>query len=86
MEWQGGGGVLLPQEGQTLSGQRRSSASFCSDLSQIASPSVTFQEDKGSSWTSDTQEREEGVTAAEVTQWLELHTSVKQAGTGSSES
>lgn len=37
------------------------------------------------SWSSDTTEREEGVTAIEVTQWLELQdTSVTQEGRGSS--
>lgn len=39
----------------------------------------------GCSWSSDTMEREEGVTAIEVTQWLELQDpSVKQEGGGSS--
>lgn len=39
----------------------------------------------GCSCSSDTMEREEGVTAIEVTQWLELQdTSVKQEGRGSS--
>lgn len=39
----------------------------------------------GCSWSSDTTEREEGVSAIEVTQWLELQdTSVKQEGRGSS--
>lgn len=39
----------------------------------------------GCSWSSDITEREEGVTAIEVTQWLELQdTSVKQRGRGSS--
>lgn len=39
----------------------------------------------GSSCSSDTMEREEGVTAIEVAQWLELQdTSVKQEGRGSS--
>lgn len=39
----------------------------------------------GCSWSGDTTEREEGVTAIEVTQWLELQdTSVKQEGRGSS--
>lgn len=35
----------------------------------------------GSSSSSDTLEREEGVTAIEVIQWLELHKSFKQSGT-----
>lgn len=39
----------------------------------------------GCSWSSDTMEREEGVTAIEVTQWLELQDpSVNQEGGGSS--